>query len=65
MNSIREEVRELMSVNVRIQRVLAHGQQLTEDEKALVIMCACALITCVFKTESFSSASSSQFSNGL
>jgi hypothetical protein len=65
MNMIQKEVRELISVNERIQSALAQGHQLTEDEKGLVVMCACALITCVFKTESFSSAGASRLVTAL
>jgi hypothetical protein len=50
MNTIRKEVRELISVNERIQSAVAQGHQLTEDEKGLVEMCASELMICVGKT---------------
>ena len=47
MNTIRKEVRELISVNERIQSAMAQGHQLTDDEKGLIEMCASELIMSV------------------
>jgi hypothetical protein len=47
MNTIRKEVRELISVNERIQSAMAQGHQLTDDEKGLIEMCASELIASV------------------
>lgn len=47
MNTIRKEVRELISVNERIQSALAQGHQWTEDEKHLMEICAGQLLTYV------------------
>jgi hypothetical protein len=47
MNTIRKEVRELISVNEKIQSALAQGGQLTDDEKGLIEICASELISSV------------------
>ena len=44
MDAIRKEVRELISVNEKIQSAMAQGNQLTDDEKSLIEMCASELI---------------------
>lgn len=51
MNTIREEVRELISVNERIQSALVQGHQWTEDEKNLIEICAGQLLTYVGEGE--------------
>ena len=40
MSTIRNEVRELINVNDQIQRAIVRGGELTNDEKALIAMCA-------------------------
>ena len=45
MNTIRKEVRELISVNEKIQSAVVQGHQLTNDEKGLIEMCATELIS--------------------
>jgi len=40
MIMIRNEVRELINVNDQIQSVIVRGGELTNDEKALIAMCA-------------------------
>jgi hypothetical protein len=47
MNTIRKEVRELITVNEKIQSAMAQGRQLTDDEKGLIEMCARELIASV------------------
>ena len=47
MNAIRKEVRELISVNEKIQSAMAQGNQLTDDEKSLIEMCASELISSI------------------
>ena len=47
MNTIRKEVRELISVNEKIQSAMVQGHQLTDDEKRLIEMCASELISSV------------------
>ncbi|MEP6959830.1 MAG: hypothetical protein ABI980_13965 [Nitrospirota bacterium] len=47
MNTIRKEVRELISVHEKIQSAMAEGSQLTDDEKGLIEMCANELIISV------------------
>jgi hypothetical protein len=47
MNMIRKEVRELISVNERIQSAMAQGHQLTDDEQGLIEICASELLTSV------------------
>ena len=44
MNTIRKEVRELISVTERIQSTIQKGDQLLDDEKGLVEMCASELL---------------------
>jgi len=46
MNTIRKEVRELISVSERIQSAMQKGDQLTDDENGLVEMCASELLAC-------------------
>jgi len=44
MHAIRREVLDLITLNERVQSVLARGEQLTEDERALIRMCAKELL---------------------
>ncbi len=50
MHAIRREVLDLITINERIQSVLAQGDQLTEDEKALIRMCARELLVSIEST---------------
>jgi hypothetical protein len=45
MNAIRKEVRDLISVNERIQSARAQGLHLTEDERGLIEICARELMS--------------------
>ena len=45
MNTIRKEVRDLITVNERIQSATAQGLQLTDDEQGLIEMCARELMS--------------------
>jgi hypothetical protein len=45
MNTIRKEVRDLISVNERIQSARTQGLQLTEDELGLIEMCTRELMS--------------------
>lgn len=51
MNTIRKEVRELISVNERIQSAMKKGDQLTDDEKGLGEMCASELLASMSASE--------------
>jgi hypothetical protein len=44
MNTIRKEVRDLIRVNESIQSAMVQGDQLTDDEKGLIELCASELI---------------------
>ncbi|ALA58632.1 hypothetical protein [Nitrospira moscoviensis] len=44
MNNIRKEVRDLISVNEKIQSALSMGERLTDDEAVLIRMCAGELL---------------------
>jgi hypothetical protein len=52
MNTIRKEVRDLITVNEKIQSALAMGERLTDDEAVLVRMCAGELLDRVPATDS-------------
>ena len=45
MDKIRKDVRELITVNEKIQSALLQGQSLTDDEAAIVRMCATELLS--------------------
>lgn len=47
MYAIRREVLDLITLNERVQSVLAQGDQLTEDETALIRICARELLASV------------------
>jgi hypothetical protein len=64
MDTIRKEVRELISVNERIQSALLQGDQLTDDEKDLVEMCASELIASMSAKENQESVSQRQHRYG-
>jgi hypothetical protein len=51
MNTIRKEVRELITLNERIQSALAQGDRMTDDETELIQVCANELLACVPRTE--------------
>lgn len=57
MNTIRKEVRELISVTERIQRIIQKGDQLPDDEKGLVEMCASELLASMSARENQDSSS--------
>ena len=44
MNTIRKDVRDLISVNETIQSALVQGIHLTDDEAVLIRMCASELL---------------------
>lgn len=44
MDSLRKEVRDLISVNERLQSALAQGERLTDDEAGVIRMCANELL---------------------
>jgi hypothetical protein len=44
MNNIRKEVRELITINEKIQSALLHGDHITDDEATLIRQCASELI---------------------
>ena len=43
MNNVRKEIRDLITINEKIQSTLLHGDQLTNDEAALIRQCASEL----------------------
>ena len=57
MNTIRKEVRELISANERILSAMQKGDQLTDDEKGLVEMCASELLASMSARENQNSSS--------
>ena len=44
MNNVRKEVRELISLNEKIQSSLLHGDHITDDEATLIRQCAGELL---------------------
>ena len=44
MNNVRKEIRDLITINEKIQSALLHGDQLTNDEAALIRQCASELL---------------------
>jgi len=40
MNSIRKDVRDLISINEKIQSALLQGDRITDDEASIIRMCA-------------------------
>lgn len=44
MNNLRKEVRELISINEKIQSALLHGDRMTDDEVTLIRQCASELL---------------------
>ena len=50
MYGIRREVLDLITLNEKVQSVLAQGDALTEDERALIRMCAKELLATVEDT---------------
>ena len=44
MNNLRKDVRELISLNERLQSALLRGIQITEDEAILIRQCATELL---------------------
>ena len=44
MNNVRKEIRDLISLNERIQSALLHGDRVTDDEAALIRQCANELL---------------------
>ena len=47
MNNMRKEVRELITINEKIQSALIQGECLTDDETELIRMCATELLTSI------------------
>lgn len=47
MNGIRKEVRELISVNEKLQSAVVQGDQFSEDEAVIIRMCASELLATV------------------
>ncbi|HJT21164.1 MAG TPA: hypothetical protein VJ746_11875 [Nitrospira sp.] len=52
MDSIRKDVRDLITVNEKIQSALLQGDALTNDEASIVRMCATELLSRVSDTHS-------------
>ena len=44
MNNVRKEIRDLITLNEKIQSALLHGDHLTDDEVALIRQCASELL---------------------
>jgi hypothetical protein len=44
MNNIRKEIRDLISINEKIQSALLSGDRITDDEAALIRQCASGLL---------------------
>ena len=44
MNNVRKEIRELISINEKIQGALVHGDHLSNDEALLIRQCASELL---------------------
>jgi hypothetical protein len=44
MNNVRKEIRDLISINEKIQSALLHGDRMTDDETALIRQCASELL---------------------
>ena len=44
MNNLRKEVRDLISLNEKIQSALLHGDRITDDEAVLIRQCASELL---------------------
>lgn len=44
MNNIRKEIRDLITLNEKIQSALLHGDRLTDDEAMLIRQCASELL---------------------
>jgi hypothetical protein len=47
MMNIRKEVRELITINEKIQSALIQGESLTDDETQLIQICASELLTSI------------------
>lgn len=45
MKNIRKEVRELITINEKIQSALMQGECMTDDEMEIIKMCASELLT--------------------
>jgi hypothetical protein len=44
MNNVRQEIRDLITLNEKIQSALLHGDRLTDDEVTLIRQCASELL---------------------
>jgi hypothetical protein len=44
MNNVRKEIRDLISINEKIQSALLHGDRITDDEAVLIRQCASELL---------------------
>jgi hypothetical protein len=44
MNIVRKEVRDLITINEKIQSALVHGDRVTDDEATLIRQCASELL---------------------
>jgi hypothetical protein len=44
MNNVRKEVRDLITINEKIQSALVNGDRLSDDEAALIRQCASELL---------------------
>lgn len=47
MNTVRKEVRDLISVHERIQSALSLGESFTETERAIIRMCTTKLLASI------------------
>jgi hypothetical protein len=50
MNTIRNEVRDLISVHERIQSALSLGEYITDDERDIIRMCTTELLASIAST---------------
>ena len=44
MNNVRKEIRDLITINEKIQSAVLHGDRITDDEAALIRQCASELL---------------------
>jgi hypothetical protein len=44
VNTVRKEIRDLITINEKIQSALIHGDRLTDDEVTLIRQCASELL---------------------
>ena len=47
LNSIRKEVRDLITINEQIQSALMHGEGMPDEERELIRLCATELLASI------------------